>query len=190
MKKYNTILCILLFLLYCCSGAFCAADTTDTTDATTTATTTESETPEPYTKEEFPLWAHNARRTEIITFGSLPFVTLGTTIAYSMYRYIDHDFSSSYIPNPFAKTSDSANLSTSEQMGILAASGIICIGLGITDLIFTLSRQKKERLAALQKYHSDNVTIEPLDELYMPINQENEDKQPDFLYGDIKSALF
>ena len=35
---------------------------------------------------ETPSWLKNLRRSEIVTLGSLPFTTLSTTFAYSLYK--------------------------------------------------------------------------------------------------------
>jgi hypothetical protein len=96
---------------------------------------------EPYTKDECPTGARHVRRTEIITFGSLPFVTLGTTLGYSLFRYFSHDMNSAYMPNPLAKTSDEANLTQDEQMTVLAISAGISLFLGLTDLTINLIKQ-------------------------------------------------
>ena len=61
------IISLLLNLLPLAPGLF--ADSTSTS-------------PAPYEKEEFPDFLHDLRRFEIITLGSLPFVTLDTSLAY------------------------------------------------------------------------------------------------------------
>ena len=69
---------------------------------------------DPYDFSAAPQWAKDLRRAEIITLGSVPFVTMGVTFSYSLYRYFAHGMNSAYIPNPFAQSSDAAHLSTSE----------------------------------------------------------------------------
>jgi hypothetical protein len=120
-----------LSLAVFCANVFCADPVTVTV--------------EPYTKDEFPDWARHVRRTEIITFGSLPFVTLATTLGYGIFRYIDHDMNSSYFPNPLAKTSSDANLSRDEQLTILAISAGISLALGLVDLTVNLIKERKAK---------------------------------------------
>ena len=65
----------------------------------------EDNTPKPYGEDEFPSWAYDIRRTEIITFGSLPFVTIGVSLVYGAALYFNGTLSS--FPNPLDKSSDS-----------------------------------------------------------------------------------
>ena len=143
---------------------------------------------EPYTDEEFPQWSKNIRRSEIIAFGSLPFVTLTTTLVYSMYRYYEHDYSYGYLPSPFAKSSDDANLDTDEQMKILGYSCAISAGLGVLDLVLTLMRQRRAEKQKKLINQQKGVVIEPLDLLSAPDMMP--EQLPDYLYGGMRSVLF
>ena len=100
---------------------------------------------EPYKKNEFPDWARYVRRTEIITLGMLPFVTLGTTLGYSIFRYFDNDMNASYFPNPLAKTSQDANLTQEEQLTVLAISAGISLFLGLLDLTINLVKDNARK---------------------------------------------
>lgn len=118
---------------------------------------------EPYTKDEFPGWLQDMRRAEIVSLGSLPFVTLGVTLGYSLYRYFSHDMNPDYFPNPFAKSSSAAHLSTDEQLGILFTSLGVAAVVGITD--FTISSiQRHKRNKAYQELNRGAVEIIPLDD--------------------------
>ena len=89
MKK-NLIANILIFsLFFNISFPAFAADTT----------------PKPYDNDELPQTMKDIRRFEIITLGALPFVTLDTTLAYSTWRYVQHDFDAAYQPDVFAVSS-------------------------------------------------------------------------------------
>lgn len=118
---------------------------------------------EPYTKDEFPGWLQDLRRAEIVSLGSLPFVTMGVTFAYSIYRYFVNDMNSDYFPNPFAKSSSAARLSTDEQLGILFTSLGLAAAVGVTD--FTISSvQRHLRNKALEEQNRSGVEIIPLDD--------------------------
>lgn len=122
---------------------------------------------EPYTKDEFPSWLHDMRRAEIVSLGSLPFVTLGVTLGYSLYRYFSHDMNPDYFPNPFAKSSSGARLTTDEQLGILFTSLGVAAVVGITD--FTISSiQRHKQNKAYQELNRGAVEIIPLDEETVP----------------------
>ena len=122
-----------------------------------------STTPEPYKPDEFPQFMKDTRRAEIITLGALPFVTLDATLTYSFIRYWQHDFSSDYAPNPFAKSSDSNGFTTEEQTGILLTSIGISVGIGITDLIVTVIRRNAGKMRE-RKESEGPVKIKPIDE--------------------------
>ncbi len=77
---------------------------------------------------DFPVWAKDIRRAEIITLGSLPFVTLWTTLGYSIFEYGE-------FRNPLNKSSDS--FTVEDQKKIIAVSAGACVALGIFDLLVT-----------------------------------------------------
>lgn len=110
----------------------------------------ESHTPEPYEKDEFPSWSIDLRRAEIVTLGSIPFVTLGTTTAYSFFRYAKNGFDSDYLPNPLAKSSAAANLNSDEQLGIFITTACISLLIGIID--FIISRVENSRAEETSEY--------------------------------------
>ena len=108
--------------------------------------------------KELPSWAKDLRRAEIVTLGTLPFTTLGVTLAYSLYRYGANDFNPAYIPNPFPLSSTEARLSTDEQIGIIVTAAGLSLAVGITDFIVMQvkhSRQKK----ALEKIREEQGTV-------------------------------
>lgn len=118
---------------------------------------------EPYTKDEFPGWLQDLRRAEIVSLGSLPFVTMGVTLGYSLYRYFSHGMDSDYFPNPFAKSSSAARLTTDEQLGILFTSLGVAAVVGVTD--FTISSiQRHQRKKAEIQQNSEGIEIIPLDD--------------------------
>lgn len=124
---------------------------------------------EPYSEDEFPTWAHDIRRAEIITIGSLPFTTLASTLCYSLGRYAGYGFDFDYVPNPFAKSGVGA-LNQSEQIGVFATAGGLSIAIGITDLIIHIVRRRKiKRLLEEKK----DVPV-----IITPLESDNEKKHP------------
>ncbi len=96
-----------------------------------------------YDDINFPQWARDLRRTEIITFGSLPFVTLWTTLGYSLYEYGE-------FRNPLSKNTDS--FTEGDVKKIIGISAVTCLGLGLTDLTINLiQRSRKESLLKKQR---------------------------------------
>lgn len=142
MKK-NLIAKILIFsLLLNISLPTFAADTT----------------PKPYDNDELPQTMKDIRRFEIITLGALPFVTLDTTLAYSTWRYVQHDFDSAYQPDIFAASS----FSQEEQRNLILTSLGVCIGIGLTDLIVQIIRRSHKKRTTQINY--DDISIIPISE--------------------------
>ncbi len=105
----------------------------------------EDNSPLPYEKNEFPQGLQDLRRFEIISLGSLPFVTLDTTLVYSGIRYAQHGYNSAFKPDIFSKSS----FSSEEQRNLILTSVGISIGIGLTDYIVQIIKrskaQKKEK---------------------------------------------
>lgn len=142
MKK-NLIAKILIFsLLLNISVPAFAADTT----------------PKPYDSDELPQTMKDIRRFEIITLGALPFVTLDTTLAYSTWRYVQHDFDSAYQPDIFAASS----FSQEEQRNLILTSLGVCIGIGLTDLIVQIIRRSHKK--RVNQINYDDISIIPISE--------------------------
>jgi hypothetical protein len=116
---------------------------------------TVSAVPEPYTKDEFPQWARDLRRTEIITFGSLPFVALSVTMGYGIVRFAG----GSAFPNPFAKSAD--NLTQDEQKQVLFISLGTSVLLGLTDL--TINLIQRHQAAKKRTTVSGTITVTELE---------------------------
>ena len=115
---------------------------------------------EPYTQDEFPSWAQDIRRTEIVTLGSLPFTTLGVTLGYSLYRYASNGFNPEYIPNPFAKSA-TGSLSSKEQIGIVLTSVGISAVIGLVDLTIRLIQRSAAKKEA-SRQRDNTLIITPL----------------------------
>ena len=118
----------------------------------------EDTTPKPYDKEELPQTIKDIRRFEIITLGALPFVTIDTTLAYSTWRYMQHDFDANYKPDPFSASS----FSQEEQRNLILTSVGICIGIGLTDLIVQIIKRNYRKRKAQVNY--DDISIVPISE--------------------------
>lgn len=56
----------------------------------------QTQSPEPYSKDEFHPVLKDLRRAEIITLGAIPFVTFNVTLGYSFGKYASHNFDSNY----------------------------------------------------------------------------------------------
>lgn len=99
----------------------------------------------------FPTWAKDLRRTEIITLGSLPFVTIWTTMGYSMAMYGE-------MTNPFDKSTN--NFTEEDQWKVIGISLGVCAVLGIVDLTVSLI-QRYSREAKAKKFKYQDIKILP-----------------------------
>lgn len=157
-RNVKKIIVFLLVMLFSCSVNLFA----DTANSTT---------PEPYEKDEFPQWAKDIRRSEIITFGSMPFVTTWVTVGYGMIgmwvipENPDNEFCAKYhladFPNPLDK---SKNIFTEDQIKlVVGVSAIISLGLGITDYFINNSkRNKQKKELQLKQEMKGKSTVTPL----------------------------
>ena len=138
-----------------------------------------------YDDIKFPQWVKDLRRTEIITFGSLPFVTIWSTLAYSEIEYGEFH-------NPRDKSAD--GFSPADQKSIVQISAITCLGLGLTDLAITLIRRHLKKRRA-DRERPDIITITPMQKDEEPGDDFSNRKrrnpnEPDYLQGGIESAIF
>lgn len=137
MKKCR-FLFALTFLIFSSSLIF-AADTTSSTS---------------YDDISFPLWTKDLRRTEIITFGSLPFVTIWTTAAYSL--AVKGTFH-----NPLDKST--SGFTEEDQKKIITIAGGTSLCLGLADLAINLIARSVKK--SKQKKAFQPIQVIPLSQL-------------------------
>jgi hypothetical protein len=91
---------------------------------------------------EFPQWAKDLRRGEIVAFGAFPFAFFFTTISMDLYRSATHGWDRRYAPWP-AKPAGSIDMTKDEQILTLsiAAGGAVLIAL--TD--YAIVRYKRNK---------------------------------------------
>ncbi|MGI5172316.1 hypothetical protein H0R92_01760 [Treponema sp. OMZ 840] len=145
MKKLAAFLCMLIFIS---SFAFSAENAAFRIDS--------------YEKgKPLPSWLKDVRRAEIITFGSLPFTTLGVTLVYSLYRYGANDFNPAYIPNPFPLSSSEAKLNKNEQIGIFTTAAVLSIAIGLTDfIVIRVKDHNKKKLEQMYAEDRSGIRVE------------------------------
>ncbi|MDR1429233.1 MAG: hypothetical protein LBI85_03005 [Spirochaetaceae bacterium] len=76
--------------------------------------------------EEFPLWARDLRRGEIVAFGAVPFTMFFSIFAMDAYRWASHDQDLRYAPWPF-KAAGAVSMSEGEQF--------LCFGIAIAGAV-------------------------------------------------------
>lgn len=89
---------------------------------------------EPYEEEEFPRWALDLRRAEVIFFGTLPFTFFTSTLSYDLYRYAVNDFDSNMVPALFGNTTPPV-LTNDEKLQIILVSVSLSAILSVLDYL-------------------------------------------------------
>lgn len=97
--------------------------------------------PDPYDSEEFPLWARDLRRAEIVAFGVLPFTIFFATLAVDSYRYATHEWDELYAPWPL-KPAGAIEMSE-QNKGLVLQAGIASAAV-LAVLDYFIVRMKRE----------------------------------------------
>ena len=106
--------------------------------------------PKAYSSDEFPQVLKDLRRFEIITLGSMPFVTMDTAIIFNGIKFAT---GKAQTFNPLA----TADYTPEEMKTVILTSLCISAGIGITDFVIQIiKRNKKSRDVDL----SDAIKIE------------------------------
>ncbi|GHV18450.1 hypothetical protein FACS189493_7880 [Spirochaetia bacterium] len=100
------------------------------------------------TTSEFPQWARDLRRGEIIFFGSFPFAFFLSTTVMDLYRASQHDWDLRYAPWP-AKSAGAVTMTTDEYIITISAAlgGSLLISLA-DAIIVKIKRDRAAREAA------------------------------------------
>jgi hypothetical protein len=113
---------------------------------------------------EFPQWAKDLRRGEIVAFGSFPFAFFFATISMDLYRSANHGWDRRYAPWP-VKPAGSIDMTKDEQILTLslAAGGAVLIAL--TDYaIVRYKRSKAEQRSRELPAGTPIIIRKPLNE--------------------------
>jgi hypothetical protein len=160
MKKL--ILCIILLIIL---------GTNIFAQAAATAKTT-------WDAEEFPLWAHDIRRAEIILFGSFPFAWFTTTFILDIYRSATHEWDNKYFPWPL-KPAGAVELTTDEWMTSIYGAAALSVGVAVADYIITQIARKKQIVEESRWTEGDPIIIrKPLNEYTAPPPVEDNPSKP------------
>jgi hypothetical protein len=140
-RKRTLFFCCILFVFF----AFAAHSQTTQENV---RVTTEPITPSPKQKSEFPQWALDMRRFDIIMFGSFPFTYWFASTGMDLYRSSQHNWDTRYAPWP-VKSAGAVNMTDDEYMITLscAIGGSILAAL-VDHIIVRIKRNRAARAAA------------------------------------------
>lgn len=124
--------------------------TTTSPSSPTTPATPGTNAPMPYSPDEFPQWARDLRRGEIVTIGVFPFTLLYTSLAYDLIRFVAESISTgaiatNYAPWFFAPPTKPP-LTPAENVGLLVSATTLAVGVGVVD--FVLGRVEQRNAAS------------------------------------------
>jgi hypothetical protein len=132
-----------------------AADAADTDKSKTPAA---DSVPAPYDPEEFPLWARDLRRAEVVAFGSLPFALFFSKTAVDTVRYAQHDWDRAYAPWPL-KAAGAVAMTEDEYKRSFAIACAGAISVALVDYIIVRIKRHSERRTVAERPKS-TYTIE------------------------------
>lgn len=105
--------------------------------------------PRPYEREEFPEWAWDLRRGEIIALGVFPVAMIVSGIGFQLGRFAIEssragEFSQEHAPF-FLSTDTGPRYNEQERIGLLISAGIISTGVAVADyLLGRLERRNRD----------------------------------------------
>ncbi len=106
--------------------------------------------------EDFPQWARDMRRFDIIAFGSFPFAFLAAGIATDAIRWGRNDWNSYYAPWPF-KGAGAYDPTTKEKtVTVLTAVGI-SLFIALADLAIVKLKRHSEKKRAERETRTDPI---------------------------------
>ena len=109
------------------------------------ASAEEEHVPAPYAPEEFPAWANDLRRAEIVFFGSLPFSLFFTFEAYDIGKFAVSGFDALLSPWPLRSGAEIwAGYSPSEKGWLIASALTVSLGVAVADYLIVHRPGRRE----------------------------------------------
>ena len=95
--------------------------------------------PEPYDPTEFPQWAHDLRRAEIVALGAFPVSMIIGGLGYEIGRFAyfsvqSGSFRDDYAPG-FLSPGEGALYTSNERIGLIVSGAILSVGVAVIDYI-------------------------------------------------------
>jgi hypothetical protein len=114
--------------------------------------------PDTQSSSEFPLWARDLRRGEIVAFGSFPFTLFFSTLAVDSARYFQHDRDSRYLPWPM-KGPGAVEMSRDERKKTLLIAAAASVVIAVIDFSIVQVKRNRERERIKQQNGGGTVDI-------------------------------
>jgi hypothetical protein len=114
--------------------------------------------PDTQSSSEFPLWARDLRRGEVVAFGVFPFTMFISTFAMDSLRYFQHDMDGAYLPWPF-KGPGAVDMSRKEREQTLVAALIASATIAAIDFTIVQVKRYQEQRRIEQRNNGENIRI-------------------------------
>jgi hypothetical protein len=105
---------------------------------------------EPYTSEEFPSWALDLRRADIVAFGALPFTVFFAQFAIDGWRFSQNSWDRRYAPWPL-KTAGAVEMDENQRIAAFAAGCAGAATVALVDWILVSKRRARSERAEREK---------------------------------------
>jgi hypothetical protein len=114
--------------------------------------------PDTQSAQEFPLWARDLRRGEVVALGVFPFTMFISTFTMDSLRYFQHDMNEAYLPWPF-KGPGAVEMSRKEREQTLVAALAASAAIAVIDFaIVQVNRYQEKRRTELRN-QKENIRI-------------------------------
>jgi hypothetical protein len=107
---------------------------------------------------DFPLWAKDLRRAEIVAFGSFPFAIFFATVGMDLYRSAANDWDRRYAPWPL-KTAGSIEMTTRQHVITLGAAIGGAVLISLADHLIVRYKRNRAAQKALDIPPGDPIII-------------------------------
>ena len=108
----------------------------------------DDETPVPYDPEEFPQWARDLRRGEIVATGSFPLTLLASRLLYGLGRFLVQSIQSRGVDLTYAPwfllSPGAVPLQRNEKIIIIASAGGLSVSLSLLDYLLAVRERRTE----------------------------------------------
>jgi hypothetical protein len=121
---------------------------------------------------EFPQWAKDLRRGEIIAFGSFPIMVFFTRMFMDIYRSANHGWDNSYAPWPFTGP-NSVGLTDNEVKLMFSIAGFTAVLVSVADHFIIKHKRKKASTLKATTHKTPPAKQQPAAEI--EVHEETED---------------
>jgi hypothetical protein len=124
-----------------------------------------------FDRTEFPQWAQDLRRADIVAFGAFPFAHFLAETIMDTYRWASHDQDTRYAPWPF-KPAGAVTLTKDERVTVIWAAAITAVAVAVADYFIVQHNRRGVEAESGNAAPEDTITVTPL----RPLPNENEDE--------------